>query len=136
MKRQKLTQEQRQAVQRAGKDALRAYFTGDGARTRILQYTRAALISSATWTCQFIALASWAIVAGLLAGPDHEQFLTVLHAWMVATPLDQVLTQTHEWFMMGAWECVKFGCIFGSLKKLLDIVTPAMDEARQQFAPV
>lgn len=131
----KLTKEQRQALNQAAIAALRTHFTGDGAVKRSFRFAWDALVASGGWIAKLLFIASWAVVGGLLAGPEHEYFLAEVRAWMITTPLEQVLAQTHSGFLAVFWECVKGGVVFGILQKMYDITKPAMTEVRQQFMP-
>lgn len=133
----KLTKQQREArrkvIQKASREALRAHFTGDGATARRLRFVWGGLIASAGWTARIMFVASWAVIGGLLAGPEHDFFLSQVHAWMVATPVDQVLAQTHKEFLFIVFECTKIGLIVGFVQKLFAIASPAIEQAKQQF---
>ena len=134
----KMTKAQRhardKAIQQASIAALRTYFTGDGAARRGLLFLRGALLSSAGWTAKFVFLASWAVIGGLLAGPQHDFFLMQVHEWMVATPVDQVLAQTHAMALSSALTCAKIGIIAGFGQKLLGVVKPSIQEAKRQLS--
>ena len=88
--RQQRAQSQNQ-TQRAAVAALREYFTGEGATSRSLQFLRCALMMSAGWRAKLLFVGSWAVIGGLLAGSQHDFFLKQVYAWMVATPVNQVL---------------------------------------------
>lgn len=136
----KLTKQQRAQLQsqtqRAAVAALREHFTGEGAGSRTLQFLRGALMASAAWTAKLLFVGSWAVIGGLLAGSEHDFFLKQVHAWMVATPVDQVLVQSHAMFVSAAIECVKIGLLLGFGQKLLSVVTPAVQQVKQSFASV
>ena len=136
----KMTKQQRAQLQnqtqRAAIAALREHFTGEGAVSRSLRFLRGALMASAGWTAKLLFVGSWAVIGGLLAGPEHDFFLKQVHAWMVATPVDQVLVQSHAMFVSAAIECVKIGLLLGFGQKLLAVVTPAMQQVKQSFANV
>lgn len=136
----KLTKQQRAQLsnqtQRAAIDALRSHFMGAGATSRRLQFLRGALMASAGWTAKLLFVGSWAVIGGLLAGPEHDFFLKQVHAWMVATPVDQVLVQSHAMFVSAAIECIKIGLLLGFGQKLLAVVTPAVQQVKQSFASV
>ena len=133
----KLTKQQREArskvIQQASRAALRSHFTGDGATARRLRFVWSGLIASAGWTAKIMFVASWAVIGGVLAGPEHDFFLSQVHSWMVATPVDQVLTQTHKEFLFIVFECTKIGLIVGFVQKLFAIASPAIKQAKQQF---
>lgn len=136
----KLTKQQRAQLQshtqRAAVAALRKHFTGEGAASRSLRFMRGALMASAGWTAKLLFVGSWAVIGGLLVGPEHDFFLKQVHAWMVATPVDQVLVQSHAMFVSAAIECVKIGLLLGFGQKLLSVMTPAVQQAKQNFTSV
>lgn len=121
------------AVQQASVTAIRAHFCGEGAKARILRFVRDVAIASVGWTAKLLFVGSWAVIGGLLAGPEHDYFLTQVHAWMVATPVDQVLVQSHTLFVSAVIECVKIGLLLGFGQKLLAVVTPAVNDSKQRF---
>jgi hypothetical protein len=133
----KLTKEQRaarsKAIERAAIAALREYFTGQGAVARRLQFLRGALLASTGWFAKLLFVGSWAVIAGLLVGPEHEFFLKQVHAWMVAMPVDQVLAQSHAMFASVAWEFGKMSLLLGVGQKLLSVVKPAAEQVKQRF---
>ena len=133
----KLTKQQREArnkaIQQASVSALREHFTGDGATARRLRFAWSGLLASAGLTAKIVFLASWAVIGGLLAGPEHDFFLSQVHAWMGATPVDQVLAQAHTEFLFIVFECTKIGLIVGFAQKLFAIVSSAIEQAKQQF---
>lgn len=133
----KLTKEQRaarsKAIEQATISALREHFTGQGASARRLQFLRGALLASVGWLAKLLCLGSWAVIAGLLVGPEHDFFLKQVHAWMVATPVDQVLAHSHAMFMSVAWELVKMSLLLGVGQKLLAVVKPAAEQVKQRF---
>ena len=132
-----LTKEQRaarsKAIEQANILALREHFTGEGATSRRLRFVKGALLASAAWLAKLACLASWAVIAGLLVGPDHNFFLTQVHAWMVSTPLEQVLERSHAMFMSMAWELMKISVLLGVGQNLLGVIKPAAEQAKQRF---
>lgn len=133
----KLSKEQRaarsKAVEQASIAALREHFTGQGATARRLQFLRGALLASIGWFAKLLFISSWAVIAGLLVGPEHDFFLKQVHAWMVATPVDQVLAQSHAMFVSAAWEFGKMSLVLGVGQKLFAVVKPAVEQVKQQF---
>lgn len=122
------------AITQAVKYAMRLHFTGDGASSRILRFVLDVLLVFAGSTAMLLCVASWAVVGGLLAGPQHEFFLAQFHGWMGNTPLDQVLMQSRSVFVDVLIECVKAAFIFGLGRTLYKLVAPAAEEAKQQFS--
>jgi hypothetical protein len=133
----KLTKQQRaarsKAIEQAAISALREHFTGQGSAVRRVQFLRGALLASVGWFAKLLFIGSWAVIAGLLVGPEHDFFLQQVHAWMVATPVDQVLAQSHAMFLSVAWEFVKMSLLLGVGQKLLVVVKPAAEHAKQRF---
>jgi hypothetical protein len=133
----KMTKQQRaardKAIQQASIAAIRDHFSGDGAQTRVVRFVRAWLYSSCGWFAKLLCLASWAVVAGLLIGPEHEQFMSEFHSWMVATPVADVLAQSQAFFSMIAVELVKTALLVGLAQKLFAVVKPAVDNAKSSF---
>lgn len=132
----KLTNEQRRVVQQAARNAIKAHFTGEGANARRWRFLRDALLASGGWTAKFLFLFSWAIVGGLLVGPDHEVFFRQVYAWVATTPVEQALAQSHASFISFFWLSVKLGLIVGFGQKLFSLAKPAVDAAKGQFMPV
>lgn len=129
----KLTNEQRRVVQQAARDAIKAHFTGEGATAHRLRFLRDGLLASGTWACGYLFLASWAIVAGLLIGPDHEFFFRQGYAWVLSTPVEHALAQAHTMTVSFLWDAVKIGLIGGFAQKLILLTKPAVDAAKQQI---
>lgn len=133
----KLTNEQRairsKAIEQATISVLREQFTGQGAILRCLQFLRGALLASGGWFAKLFFIGSWAVIAGLLIGPEHDFFLKQVHAWMVITPVDQVLVQSHAMFLSAAWEFGKMSLFLGVGQKLIALVKPAAEQAKQRF---
>jgi len=120
-------------ARRAAVEALQVYFMGSSATSRRLLFLRRALLASAAWTAKLLFVCSWAVIGGLLVGPEHDFLLKQVHAWMVATPVNQVLSQTHAMFMSVAVECMKAGVVLGLGQELLAIVKLAIDRVTQSF---
>lgn len=133
----KLTRQQRKVLEqdtrRAAFGALRDYFTGDGAVQRACNFAKMALIASASWSTKLLLLCSWAVLAGLLFGPYHENFLHHVYAWVVATPFDQVFEKSHALLESGLWKCAQVGITLGISFSLAHITRPAIQGAKQQF---
>lgn len=133
----KLTKQQRAIMgrnaERAAVQALRGYFMGQGAGARRLQFALDVLKASARWTSWFVLGGSWAVIAGLLFGPEHDFFLTGLRSWMVSLPPEVVLVRTHSLFVAALWSCAKYGAFFGVVLKVSAIIKPAMNEAKSQY---
>jgi hypothetical protein len=133
----KLTKEQRAArsktIEQAAIAALREHFSGKDATVRRLHFLRGALLASVGWFAKLLFIGSWAVIGGLLAGPEHDFFLKQVHAWMVANPVDQVLVQSHAMFVSAAIECAKLGLLLGFGQKLLAVAMPAVKQVKQSF---
>lgn len=91
------------------------------------------MLASLGWFAKLLFIGSWAVIAGLLVGPEHDFFLKQVHAWMVATPVGQVLAQSHAMFISAAWELVKMSLMLGVGQKLLAVVKPATEQVKQRF---
>ena len=124
----------RKMIQQASRAALRAHFSGDGAGARRWLFLREALLHSAGWTGALLCVASWAVVAGLLFGPNHADILLQVYSWLVVTPFEEVLARSNEAFTSVAWSCVQFGLMLGFGLKLRAVVKPAQEAAKQQFS--
>ena len=120
-------------IEQATFSALRKYFTGQGASARCMQFLRGALLASVGWFAKLMFIASWAVIAGLLVGPEHEFFLKQVQAWMVARPVDQVLAQGNTMFLSVAWEFMKVSLVLGVGQKLIAVVKPAVEQVKQLF---
>lgn len=133
----KLTKEQRaarsKAIEQAAIAALRKHFVGEGATARRWKFLGEVLLASVGWFARLLVLGSWAVIGGLLVGPDHDYFLMKLHAWMVAMPVDQVLAQSNALFLSAAWAFAKMGLVIGVGQRLLAVVESAAKQAKQQF---
>jgi len=134
MKLNKLQRQARaKAVQQAAVTAIKQYFTGEHARSHAIQFVRDALLRSGSWAVGLGMLMSWAVVGGLLIGPDHNAFLAQLHAWMVATPVDKVIAMAHDVAYDLGTEILQISLLAGFVHKLINVATPAADDAREQF---
>jgi hypothetical protein len=133
----KLTKAQQQsrmkAIQKATLAALQAHFTGDGAFARTIRFLRSVVMASAGWTAKFVFIGSWAVIAGLLVGPEHDFFLKQVYAWMVEMPVDKVLEQTHSMLLSASVYCIQLGVLVGFGQELLCLIKPAVKKAKQQF---
>jgi len=136
----KLTQAQRAQQDRATRQAvavaLRTHFTGEGAAVRRWLFLRDALFASASWLAKLLCFASWAAVAGVLIGPEHEMLFKHLHAWLLSMPVEEALSHSHALLLSLGWELVKVSLVLGVGQKLLFIVQPAIEQAKPDFAPV
>ncbi|MYM92343.1 hypothetical protein [Duganella vulcania] len=126
----RLSKQQRQLMARdtlrAVAAAIRTYFCGEGAIGRAFTFVGGAVRASMVWTARWLFVFSWAAIAGVLVGPEHDQVLTQLRAWMVELPLEDVLAQSHAFFMMAFWVAVKLGLLFGCGQRLRAIIRPAV----------
>lgn len=133
----KITKQQRaardKAVQQAGAAAVRRYFTGEGSKARSAQFLWGWLYVSCVWFAMLLCFSSWAVVAGLLVGPEHQQFMVMFRDWMVATPIDVVLSQSQEYVAMLSVELAKLALVAGLVQKFLTLIAPAVQEAKNSF---
>jgi hypothetical protein len=132
-----LTKLQRAALQRerrrASLGAMRKYFTGEGSAGRCVRYFIDAVFTSAVWLAKLMMLASWAVLAGLLIGPEYQVFLQKFHSWMVATPFDQLLAQSKALVDMVIWKALLLSAAIGVCLRLADITNPAIRKAEKTF---
>ena len=126
MKRIKDQRDRRRSVIRR---TLREHFAGAGAGPRRMAFVHDVLLSSAAWTAKLLCMVSWAVVGGLLAGPQHEVILREFHAWVVARPIEQLLAEGHTWFLRGLTYCVAMGLILGLARVVGSITDPALEQA-------
>lgn len=127
------SEERKRALNNAAKEALRAHFTGPGAKVRTVRFLGATILSSAEWFAKLVCLVSWAAVAAVLVGPDHASLLARFHSWMVATPLDEVLARS-EWILQfTAIELAKLSLLIGLLRELRRLIRPAVNEVKQRL---
>ena len=128
----KLTNAQRKIIREAMVASLKSYFTGAGAISRWMKFIYRVALASAAMTLILLAMESWAMVSGLLAGPNHEEFFREAYAWLVAMPVEQAIAETHALFIWRLLECLQNGAILGFSWTLLQLIKPAADEAKQQ----
>ena len=133
----KITKQQRaakaKAVDKAAASAIRTHFTGPGARTRIMRFACDSLLLSCAWFAKLLCLVSWAIVAGLLIGPEHDFYLLQFKVWMMETPFDQVSALLQSSFMSVAEALVKLSLPMGFVQKVLAVIKPATEDAKRSF---
>lgn len=115
--------------------ALRVHFSGAGATKRSVVFVKDVLIASLIWFSRFVFVASWAVVAHLLVGPDHADYLTKFHAWMVQTPVDEVVDLSRSAVLSVAWYLGKMSLLAGVCTTLFKLVKPAVDMAKMRFQP-
>lgn len=121
------------AIRQAAVASIKANFTGDGSRKRAALFLRRGLMRSATWTLAITCYFCGAMVIGLTLGPDHEVLLKQFHAWMVATPVEDVLATAHQWALEFGMQFLVYGVLGGFGHSLVSLVEPATNEARDQF---
>jgi hypothetical protein len=115
--------------------AWRAYFTGAGAAPRRLSFARSLAAGTVGWSLQLMCLASWAVVAGLLAGPRHEAILREFHGWVRARAFDELLAQGHHAFLfILAWSGGFMSLVLALGRELSTIAEPALEQAELALA--
>ena len=125
----RLTRDQRDRRRSVIRRTLREHLAGAGAGPRRVTFAQDVLRSSAAWTAKLLCLVSWAVVGGLLAGPQHEVIFREFHAWVVARPVEQLLAEGHTWFLWGLTYCVAMGLILGLARVVSAITDPALEQA-------
>jgi len=132
-----ITKQQRaakeKAVNQAAASAIRTHFTGPGASTRIMRFACDSLLLSCGWFAKLLCIVSWAIVAGLLIGPEHDFYLLQFKVWMMETPLDQVSALLHSAFMSVAEALAYLSLLLGFGQKVLALIKPATEDAKRFF---
>jgi hypothetical protein len=96
--------------------ALRGYFFGGGATSRWFLFIRRGTVASMKWM-----LGIFVFLASLFAISVFFFFTKDLHDWMISTPIDQVLIQSHCIFMVIIGICVKTAFIMGFIQKFLEV---------------
>jgi hypothetical protein len=124
-----VTKDQRAHRRAVIRRALREHFTGAGVGTRRTAFLQDLLLSFGGCTVKLLCMASWAVVAGLLAGPRHEVFLRDFHAWMLSHPVEQFLVESHSMFLWVLAWCTATGLVVGLTRAVARITDPALEEA-------
>ena len=97
-------------ARRARSEAILRYFSaGEGALDRRYRFAHMVLRRSITWTVIFGAITSYAVMAILTFGLGHEQALAELHAWMNATPVEEVIERVRSIFRNQLLNCMQCG---------------------------
>ena len=127
----KLTDEQRVARQNVIKANIRTYFgNGEGAAERRIRFLKWFLTRSFYWAFLSYTFISACALSTITIGFGHEMELTELHAWMVSTPVDQVIARTHALVMRQLGNCLFFGLSMGMLHSLIRIAHPELPRFR------
>lgn len=121
------------ATVRAAQRALKEHFTGEGSKARTLTFLKQVSTTFIQWMAGLLVLSSWAVIAGLLIGPNHAEFLQAFHGWMVATPIDQVIAEGNDIVMSLGGKFLVVSLMMALALRLGDVTTPVVDQARQQF---
>ncbi|ALR06286.2 hypothetical protein XFHB_04890 [Xylella fastidiosa] len=101
---------------------LRKYFTGEGASVRRRKFLWDVFFYSSKYFLICLCLFSWALVGGLLIGPQNEFFLRNFHAWMITTPIEEVLIQSHTLLFDLAFKAFLFSILLSVLINLKDVL--------------
>lgn len=117
--------EQRQAERYvasvARRTAAMAYFTGTGAFRRSLSFALRGLLTSTSWFARLLMFTSWAVVAGVLIGPAHDELLAKAYSWATSMPLDQLQTALHSVAYDIAIELAKISLVVGYLEQFVRV---------------
>lgn len=113
--------------------AVKHYFSGEGAKGRTVTFMKKVSASFVYLAAGFIAATSWAVVGGLLIGPGHEDLLRNFHAWMVATPVDQVVATGNALVRDNAAQYLGCGVLIAVMWRLGDVTQQAIKEAKLRF---
>ena len=115
-------EEARVAKQKAIRAATRKYFApGEGATDRRYRFAKSDLKSAVYWSIMMGAGISLGAILAVTASFGHEQAMAELHAWMLATPVEQVIDRTHGIVMRQFWNCLTFGFVAGILQSLVRV---------------
>jgi hypothetical protein len=125
---------QRDAVAAARRAALHAYFTGPGSRHRIVNFLHRGLSATAEWFARCLLFASWALVAGLLIGPEHDAIFSQVHAWAMSMSVDQLRMALQSGAMRVAVELLQLSLFVGFLEQLVRIAKPSAAPATSGLA--
>lgn len=120
-------------VAKAAFSAIKQYFTGVGVERRTVTFLKGVGITFAYSVGGCIAALSWAAVAGVLIGPGHEDFLRNFHAWMIETPVDQVVARGDAFVRVNAEQILTMSLNIAFLWRLGKVAEPAITEAKQRF---
>lgn len=118
---------------KAAVDAVKQYFSGEGAKGRAVTFMKKVSASFVYLAAGFIAATSWAVVGGLLIGPGHEDLLRNFHAWMITTPVDQVVAKGNALVRDNAGQYLAWGVLLAVMWRLGDVTQPAIKEAKLRF---
>lgn len=113
--------------------AIRLYFSGTGSMGRTVKFLKKVGTAFLSVAVGFIALTSSAIVGGLLIGPGHEDLLRSFHAWMVETPVDQVVAKGNALVSEIAAQSLGWGLLIVAMWRLADVTQPAISEAKLRY---
>lgn len=84
----------------------------------------------------FIAITSWAIVGALLIGPGHEDVLRSFHAWMIETPVDQVVARGNALVSEHAAQYLASALLIAVMWRLGDVTQSAIAEAKLRYRAI
>ncbi|WP_210555359.1 hypothetical protein [Pseudomonas sp. P9(2020)] len=113
--------------------AVRQYFSGTGAKGRTATFLKKIGVAFVYLVSGFIAITSWAIVGGLLIGPGHEDALRSLHAWMIETPVDQVVARGNALVSENAAQYLASALLIAVMWRLGDVTQPAIAKAKLRY---
>lgn len=113
--------------------AVKHYFSGEGAKGRTVAFMKKVSATFVYLGAGFIAATSWAVVGGLLIGPGHEDLLRNFHAWMITTPVDQVVAKGNALVRDNAAQFLAGWMLIAVMWRLGDVTQPAIKEAKLRF---
>ncbi|MCK1788826.1 hypothetical protein [Pseudomonas violetae] len=132
MSKQQVRMEMRLSA-KAAFGAVRLYFSGTGAKGRTATFLKRVGASFVYLVAGFIAITSWAVVGGLLIGPGHEDVLRSFHAWMIGTPVDQVVARGNALVSENAAQFLASALLIAVMWRLGDVTRPAIAEAKLRY---
>ncbi|MCF5381921.1 hypothetical protein GIW05_00090 [Pseudomonas syringae] len=113
--------------------AVRQNFSGAGALGRTATFMKKVCGSFVYLVTGFIAIASWSVVGGLLIGPGHEDLLRSFHAWMIETPVDQVVAKGNALVSNNVAPILTSALLLAVMWRLGDVTQPAIAEAKLRY---
>lgn len=135
MSKQQVRMEMRLSA-KAAFGAVKQYFSGTGAKGRTATFLKKVGASFVYLISGFIAITSWAIVGALLIGPGHEDILRSFHAWMIETPVDQVVARGNALVSEHAAQYLASALLIAVMWRLGDVTQSAIAEAKLRYRAI
>lgn len=132
MKSQQQARDEMEVSVKAAFGATRQYFSGAGAKGRTATFLKQVGKSFVYLVTGFLGITSWAVVCTLLVGFEHEEALRSFHAWMIATPVDQVVAKGNALVSENAPQYLAWAVLLAVMWRLGDVTKPAILEAQQR----